>query len=75
MPLHVLGFGPFLLHGAVGKPLAMVLLTWMGVGGCGWPNSRSVLIMGTASWPLIYPAPILASAADPTTMLLLLHIV
>jgi hypothetical protein len=29
---------------------AVVLSTCMGVGGCGWPSSASVLMMGTASW-------------------------
>jgi hypothetical protein len=51
IPSHVHGFGPFCFMVPLAKHLEMVLSTCIGVGGWGWPNSRSVVRMGTASWP------------------------
>jgi hypothetical protein len=41
----------------------------MGVAGCGWPISASVVRTTTASFPLRKVAPTSASAADETTCL------
>jgi hypothetical protein len=38
---------------SLANPAALVLSTWMGVDGCGWPILASVVRMGTASWALI----------------------
>ena len=57
------------------KLLAVVLSTCKGVGGCGCPISINVVLMGTASCTLMYPAPISASAADPMTLLIILELI
>ena len=44
------------------------LFTWFVVAGCGQPSSRSKVRIGTASWTLMYAAPISASAAEPITL-------
>jgi hypothetical protein len=57
------------------KPSDVVLSTWIGVGACECPNYLRVVTIGTVSWPFKYPAPISASAADPTTTSIILHMV
>jgi len=52
-------------------PSAVELSVWMGVRGCGWPISRSICLMCTASFALIYNAPNSASAADDITALII----
>ena len=48
-------------------PSAVVLSTWIGVGGCGCPILISMCHIGTASQALMYSAPSSASAADDIT--------
>ena len=43
------------------------------MAGCGWPSSRKVVRIGTASWPLMKLAPILDSEAEAMTLLLILE--
>ena len=50
-------------------PAAVALLQCMGVGGCGWPSSSSVILMIFASFAFKNIAPNLASAADAATNL------
>ena len=50
---------------------AAELPVYIGVVGCGWPISDSVILCGTASLALIYVAPISASAADNMTALMI----
>ena len=50
---------------------AVELLVWMGVHGCGCPNSSSVHCMDTAVLALMKSAPSLASAADDITALII----
>ena len=57
------------------KLLAVELSTRMGLAGWGCPNSARVVRMGTASWPLRNVAPILASAEDNITLLMILETV
>ena len=47
------------------------LLVWMGVRGCGCPNSPSVRCMDTAVLALMNSAPSSASAADDITALII----
>ena len=56
------------------KLLAVVLSTCRGVGGWGFPISINVVLMGTASYPFMYPAPISASAADPMTLFIIFEL-
>ncbi len=48
-------------------PTEVVLSTWIGVGGCGCPNSASIKRMTFAFCELRKRAPNSASAADATT--------
>ncbi len=48
---------------------AVKLLVWMGVRGCGCPNSSSVRCMDTAVLALMNSMPSSASAADDITAL------
>ena len=50
------------------KTSEVELSTWIGVAGYEWPSSRRKVLIGTASWPLMYAAPISASAAEPITL-------
>ena len=50
---HVDSFRLFCLMVSLAKPLAVELLTWIGVVGCGCPSLRSKVCIGTAPWPLI----------------------
>ena len=47
-----------------------MLLVCMGVWGCLWPISASVVLCGTASCALMYNAPNSASAAEDMTALM-----
>ena len=51
-------------------PRAVVLLVCMGVWGCLWPISVSVICCGTASRVLMPSAPSSASAAEDITALM-----
>ena len=48
---------------------AVVLSVWIGVGGCLWPISSTVVSPGISYRELIYSAPISASAAEVITFL------
>ena len=48
-------------------PTHVLLSMWMGVGGCGWPNSWRVSLIIFASWALKNKAPNSASAAEAAT--------
>ena len=54
-------------------PQAVLLSVLMGVGGCGWPSSRSVVRMGMATLPLWYTVCVSASAADVMTLRKVTH--
>ncbi len=60
-------FGRILL---VSSACAVELLVWMGVRGCGRPNSSSVRRMDTAILALMNSAPSLASADDITALII-----
>ena len=47
---------------------AVLLYVWMGVRGCGWPRSSSVLRIGTSVLVFKNNAPSYASAADDITL-------
>ena len=49
-------------------PTAVVLSTWMGVGGCGWPISAKVRHIILPSFMFINSAPNSVSAADAATI-------
>ena len=53
-------------------PLAVLLSVQSGVGGCGCPNSVSVILSGSASFAFMNNAAISASAADAMTCLIIL---
>ena len=55
-------------------PTAVVLSTWVGVGGCGCPSSNSVKRMILASCVFKNNAPNSASAADAATNLRIAHV-
>ena len=57
------------------KPAAVELSTQMGVGSCGKPSSSKVDRMGIDSCMLKNVAPVLASAADDMTWLMILETV
>ena len=40
---------------------------WVPLSGCGWLSSDSVVMVGTAFWPLMKMPPVSASAAEETT--------
>ena len=46
-----------------------MLYVWIGVGGCLWPISSTVVRAGIAYRELIYSAPISASADEVITFL------
>ena len=48
----------------------VVLSVWVGVGGCLWPISSTVVRAGIDFRELIYSAPVSASAAEVITFLL-----
>ena len=52
-------------------PNAVLLSTWIGVGGWGCPISINRCCIGTSSRALIYRAPNFASAADIITALMI----
>ena len=56
-------------------PSAVVLSVCIGVGGCLCPRKSRVCRAGMASLQLMYRAPILASAADDMTALMICEIV
>ena len=43
------------------------------MAGCGWPSSQRMVRTGTASWPLMKAAPILAMAGEAMTLLMILE--
>ena len=49
----LIAFNRFCLMVSLAKPLAVELLTWIGMAGCGYPSLRSKVRIGTASWPLM----------------------
>ena len=53
------------------KPRAVVLSVWIGVGGWMWPISLRVVRAVTACLEFMNNAPILASAADGMTFLMI----
>ena len=53
------------------NPSAVLLSVCIGVSGCGWPISSSVLRVGTAVFALMNRAPNSASAADDMTFLII----
>ena len=55
------------------KPTAVVLSTWMGVGGCGCPISSKHTRIGKTSLAHRKPAPISTFAADPIMHLIILQ--
>ena len=52
-----------------------MLSVCIGVGGWVWPKNLSVCRAGMASWPLMYSAPISASATDDMTALIICAVV
>ena len=52
---------------------AVLLSVWMGIGGCGWPISSILLIMGTAVLAFKNNAPSSASAADDITLRIIVY--
>ena len=58
----------FYLMVSFANPIAVELSTCMGMSGWGWPSSSISVRVGTASCTFIQVAPILASAADPMTL-------
>ena len=56
-------------------PNALVLLVFIGVGGCLCPMNSRLCRAGTASWQFMYSAPTLASAAGDNTALIICDIV
>ncbi len=56
-------------------PLAIKLLVWIGVCGCGWPISVSICHKYTASRALRYSAPNSASTADDMTAFMIVAMV
>ena len=48
-------------------PTAVVLSIWIGIRGCGWPNSVSIRRTTLASWALRNRAPSSALAAEAAT--------
>jgi hypothetical protein len=54
-------------------PAAVELSTWIGVGGCGWPSSSSVVRIAMTYLQLWKAAPSSASAADAITFLMMMH--
>ena len=63
----------FCLIVAVTMPSAAELYVFIGVGGWVKPISRSIIIRGTAVYPLWKSPPTSASAAYATTCLRILH--
>ncbi len=55
----------------VSSTWAVALLVWMGVRGCGCPNSSNVHCIDTAVFALMNSAPSLASAANDITALII----
>ena len=55
----------------VRTPCAVELSVCIGVFGCGWPNSTSVVRIGTANFALMKSAPNSASAAELITALMI----
>ena len=51
-------------------PAAVELLTWMGVGGCGWPILWRVVRRIRASFMLVKRPAVSALAAEETTTLI-----
>ena len=68
---HVDGFRAFLLNGVVGNSRCCAVVVVIGVAGCEWPSSASVMRKGHASFPLWKKAPSSASAAlDKTSRII-----
>ncbi len=55
-------------------PTVVVLLKWMGVGGCGCPSSSRVRQRTLASWALKKRAPNLALAANAAMSLRMVQV-
>ena len=55
----------------VTNPNDVVLSVWIGVGGCLWPISSTVIRAGIACPELIYIAPIYASASEVITFFMI----
>ena len=56
-------------------PLAVLLSVYIGVAGCGCPNSSHVTLSGNNCLAFIYKAPISASAADDITPFIIFAII
>ena len=61
----------FCFNVLLAKAAAVVLSTWMGVGGWGWPSSVKQVRRGILSWAAKKFAPISASAALAMTNLMI----
>ena len=70
---HLYLFGSFCFIVLLTNLTSMELSDCIGVGGCGWFRLMRDVWMGTTSCVLVYVASILASAADPTTLLVFLQ--
>ena len=55
-------------------PTAVLLSTWIGVGGWVWPSSWSISRMILAYWVLMKSAPNSASAEDAATSFSMVHV-
>ena len=63
----------FCLMESLSNPSSVELLGRRGAAGCGWSSSRRVVQIGTASWPLMKVVPVLYSAAEALTLLMILE--
>jgi len=70
---HVDRFGAFLLDRVIRKTFGGGVISFQGVGVCGWPNSAKQVQMGHASLPLWNrPANSASDAAETTSFIMLL---
>ena len=68
MSIDLVAFGWIVF---VTNPNTVVLSVWIGVGGCLWPISSTVVIAGISCHELIYSAPISASSAEVITFFMI----
>ena len=68
-----IALGLYFIVVAVTMPSAADLYVFIGVGGWVKQSSRSVILRGTAVFPLCNSSPTSASAADATTCLRIMH--
>ena len=68
-----IAFVAFCLRRELAKLTAVVLSTWIGVGGCGWPISSRQMRRGMASLAERKAEPISASAAELITFFMILE--